>query len=287
MNAARPTTEPISRAARHVIVIAFLAAGLLGPPSTAAHEGLHEQIAEVTARIKREPKNAALYLKRGELHRLHRNWDRALSDYRRAEMLDPTLDAVQFGLGRMYFEAGKPQKAKSRLDRYLSRHPNQVEALVTRARILMKLRLRYAAANDYSAAIAQSPVPKPEYYIERSQALMSEGPAGRGEALAGLDEGIKKLGPIVTLELFAIDLEVASRHYDAALARLERVAAQSQRKDAWLVRRGEILRQAGRVAEAREAFSQALEAIQSLPSFHRNNKATVELENRVRAALQQ
>jgi tetratricopeptide (TPR) repeat protein len=287
MIAARPTTEPISRAARRVMVIAFLAAGLLGPRSTAAHEGLHEQIAEVTARIKREPKNAALFLKRGELHRLHRNWDRALSDYRRAEMLDPNLDAVQFGLGRMYFEAGKPQQAKSRLDRYLSRHPNQVEALVTRARLLVKLGLRHAAANDYSAAIAQSPEPKPEYYIERAKALAGEGPAGRQVALAGLDEGIKKLGPIVTLELFAIDLEVASRHYDAALERLERVAAQSQRKEAWLARRGEILRQAGRVAEAREAFSRALEALESLPAFRRNTKATVELENRVRAALQQ
>ena len=34
-----------------------------------AHEGLHEQIAAITAKIKRDPKNASLYLQRGELHR--------------------------------------------------------------------------------------------------------------------------------------------------------------------------------------------------------------------------
>ena len=77
------------------------------------------------------------------------------------------------------------------------------------------------------------------------------------------------------------------RRYDAALARLERIAAQSPRKERWLARRGEILRQAGRTAESREAFGKALEAIQSLPSYHRSTKATVELENRVRAALEQ
>ena len=34
-----------------------------------AHDGLHEQIADVTARIKRAPQDANLYLKRGELYR--------------------------------------------------------------------------------------------------------------------------------------------------------------------------------------------------------------------------
>ncbi len=190
------------------------------------------------------------------------------------------------GVG-MSFEAGKLRQAKSWLDRYLSAHKDQVEALVTRARLLVKLKQYRAAANDYSAAIKHSSQPKPEYYIERARALTAEGPARRDEALSGIDEGIKRLGHVVTLELFAIDLEVAIRRYDAALARLERIAAQSPRKERWLARRGEILRQAGRTAEAREAFGKALEAIESLPSYHRSTKATVELENRVRAALEQ
>ena len=287
MSRAQPTTRRIIQYGQRCVVIACLAASLIWPLPASAHEGLHEQIAEVTARIKQQPKNAELYLKRGELHRLHRDWSRALEDYRRAETLDPRLDAVQFGRGRMFFEAGKPGQARAWLDRYLSRHTDQVEALVTRARVLVKLGERRAAAKDYSAAIAQSPRAKPEYYIERAQALLPEGSAGRADALGGIDEGIQKLGPIVTLELFAIDLELAARRYDAALARLERVASQSQRKERWLARRGEILRQAGRTAEAREAFSQALEAIKSLPQYRRNTKATLELENRLRAALAQ
>jgi tetratricopeptide (TPR) repeat protein len=266
---------------------ALLVAFLLAPLQAAAHEGLHEQIAEVTRQIKQSPNSAALYLKRGELHRLHRDWKAALADYDRAEALDPRLEAVHFGRGRMFHEAGNPRKAKPWLDRFLARNPNHVEALVTRARVLVKMGQLDSAAADYSRAIAQMPKPKPEYYLERARALVAHGADRRDEALSGIDEAIGKLGHIVTLELFAIDLEVAGKRYDAAIRRLDLLAAQSPRKESWLVRRGEILRQAGRAGEAREAFAQALAAIESLPAYHRKNRATLELEARVRAALRQ
>jgi len=248
-----------------------------------AHEGLHEQIADVTAQIKREPKNASLYLKRGELYRLHRDWGSAFADYNRAERLNPRLDEVNFGRGRTYFEADKPQQARIWLDRFLVAKPNHVDALVTRARVLVKLNLPIPAATDYSGAIAQLAMPKPEYYIERAQALVA---AGRNdEALGGIDEGVKKLGPIVTLQLFAIDLELSRKSYDAALSRLEQISAQSPRKETWLARRGDILLLADKKDEARQAFKAALAAIEALPTYQRAKKATVELERRVRAAL--
>jgi predicted Zn-dependent protease len=260
---------------------AFLAITLA--VQTPAHEGLHEQIAAVTAQIKREPKNASLYLKRGELHRLHREWDSAFADYNRAEQLNPRLEEVKFGRGRTYLEAEKPKQARVWLDRFLAASPNHVDALITRARVLVKLNLPIPAATDYSLAIAQLAKPKPEYYIERAEALVAGG--RDDEALVGIDEGIKRLGPIVTLQLFAIDLELSRRSYDAALSRLQQISAQSPRKESWLARRGDILLLAGRADEARGAFKAALAAIEALPPYHRTKKATVELERRVRAAL--
>jgi predicted Zn-dependent protease len=244
---------------------------------------LHEQIADLTAQIKREPKNASLYLKRGELHRIHRDWDSAFADYGRAEQLNPRLDEVNFGRGRAYLEAGKPEQAKTSLDRFLIAKPGHVEALVTRARVLIRLNQAIAAASDFSGAIGQLAKPKPEYYIERAQALVAGG--RHEEALNGIDEGVKKLGPIVTLQLFAIDLELSSKRYDAALSRLEQIAAQSPRKESWLARRGEILILAQRKDEARQAFKAALAAIETLPPYHRATKATLELERKVRTAL--
>ena len=248
-----------------------------------AHEGLHEQIASVTARIKREPRNASLYLQRGELHRLHRDWDSAFADYNRAERLNPRLDEVNFGRGRAYLEAGKPEQAKKWLDRFLIAKPDHADGLVTRARVLVNLNQSIAAAADYSRAIGHLAKPKPEYYIERARVLVA---AGRNEeALSGIDEGVKKLGPIVTLQLFAIDLELSRKSYDAALSRLEQIAVQSPRKESWLARRGDILLLAGRQTEARQAFKAALMAIETLPQYRRTTKATMELERRVRTAL--
>ena len=266
-------------------LVGLLVIVLGGVVNVSAHDGLHEQIAEVTARIRRDPKNAELYLKRGELYRLHRDWTRAAADYDRAARLRPHLAEIDFARGRMLFEAGRPRPAQIALDRFLHGQPEHVEALITRARVLVRLGQRAAGARDFTEALARSP--EPELFLERAQALSAEGGAHLDEALRGLDEGIARHGPLVTLQLYAIDLELRQRRYDAALARLETVAAQSPRKESWLARRGEILAQAGRAVEARQAFAAALAAVESLPAPRRRTRAVTALEARVRAALAQ
>ena len=249
-----------------------------------AHEGLHEQIAAITAKIKRDPKNASLYLQRGELHRLHRDWAKAAADYDRAERLQPSLKIIELARGKMFLASGKLQRAKLTLDRFLSQQPGHYEGLITRARAFAKLGVRTDAAKDFSLALAASSVPEPELYLERATVLAGD-EQRIDEALSGLDEGINKLGPLVTLQLAAIDLELRSKNFDGAIARIDQIAAQSQRKEAWLVRRGEILKLAGRDDEARAAFNAALLAIESLPSAHRQSRSVTSLELRARTAL--
>lgn len=273
---------------RTVNIAAWLALSLTLPaPLVLGHDGLHEQLKEVTARIKREPRNASLYLRRGELLRLHRDWNRAAADYDRAARLDPALTIVDLARGKMLFEAGRLRVARIALDRFLKRQPANVEALATRARVLVKIGSRIEGARDFTQAVAHSTTPQPELYLERAQALAGAGARYVDEALRGIDEGIEKLGPLVTLQLCAIELELRLSSYDAALGRLDRIAAQSPRKETWLVRRGEILAQAGRKDEARRAFIAALAAIQSLPSHRRQTRAILDLETHARAALAQ
>ena len=250
-----------------------------------AHEGLHEQIEAVTAKIRRDPKNASLYLQRGELHRLHRDWRRATADYDRAARLQPGLTIVDLARGKMLYESHKLQQAKLVLDRFLHEQPNHVEGFITRARVLARMGDRVAAARDFTQALTLAPAPEPELYLERAQVL-AEGERHIEDALRGLDEGIHRLGPIVTLQLLAIDLESRRRNYDAALSRLDSIAAQSERKEMWLVRRGEILRNAGRIEEARATFKAALVAIESLPPDRRQNRSVTALELRARSGLE-
>ena len=266
-----------------LILLLSLAICLALVPSFArAHEGLHEQIVAITARIKRDPKNAALYLQRGELYRLHRDWARAAADYDRVSRLQPTLTIVDLGRGKMLLESRRFQQAKFVLDRFLRHQPRHVDGLITRGRVLAKIRSRLEAAKDFTDALALAP--EPELYLERAQVLAGDERYIQ-EALRGLDEGIKQLGPLVTLELAAIDLELRGNNYDAALTRLDVITAQSERKETWLVRRGEILKAAGRHEEARKAFSAAIVAIESLPPERRQSRAITALQLRARSAL--
>jgi predicted Zn-dependent protease len=259
---------------------------LVAPSLVQGHEDVDSQIAALTARIAVDPANAVLFLRRGELHRVHGDRQAALDDYEQAARLDPDLTVVDLVRGKLYLHLGQPRAARIALDRFLARQPDHSEGHLARARALVKLGKRPAAVADFTHAIALETRPRPDAYLERAQALADEGERKIDEALRGLDEGIAKLGPLVVLELYASDLELRRRRHGAALARLDRVAAQSARKETWLARRSEILELSGRREEGREAAAAALAAIEALPPRHRMTPAMVELESRVRASLE-
>ena len=255
------------------------------PRSARAHGDVHGQIVELTQQIAKSPTNTDLYIRRGELHRSHQDWDSAHADFERALQLNPKLEVIDFVKGRLFLEAGWPLSAKVSLDRFLTKYSNHVDALVVRARTLAKLERRLDSAADYTRAIAVDTESRPELYFERAQTLAAEGGSHTKEAVQGLDEGIKKLGPLVTLQLCALDIEVKAKLYDDALKRLDVVMARSPRKETWLARRGEILQEAGRKSEAKEAFSAALKAMETLPPTRRNVPAMVELQQHLRDEL--
>jgi tetratricopeptide (TPR) repeat protein len=248
-----------------------------------AHGDVHERINLLTAQIAQKPSNAPLYFERAELYRVDGDFTNALADFDRAAKIDPSLKRVDFCRGRVLFEAGREREALAPLNKYLAAKPEDSEAYTTRARTLRKIGNFKPAAEDYTTAIALTRIPSPELYIERAECFRGLGKLD--DAIHGLDEGIRKFGPLVTLELPAIDLEVVLKRYDAALARIEKVSARWQRKETWLVRRAEVLKRAGREAESKKSYADALAALDRLPPAHRNTRASLELETRIRAAL--
>jgi predicted Zn-dependent protease len=254
--------------------------------SAFAHGDLHLQIVEITKEIDKTPKNAELFMRRAELHRAHGDFDAAQADYDHAFALDPKLPYIDLARSRMFLEANWAMSCKTAVDRFLARNPDHPDGLIIRARALVKLNQRLEAAQDYTKAIAKTTDGKPELFLERAQALAAEGPNHLDEAIKGLDEGIQKLGPLVTLNLYAMDLETENGRYDAALKRLDGVMAKAPRKETWLERRGNILRQAGKPAEARQAYEAALDAMKTLPPARRNVPAMLDLEKRLRGNIE-
>lgn len=249
-----------------------------------AHDGLHEQILAVTEQIKKDPRNPALYLKRAELYRLHAEWKNSENDFARAEKLDRNLTVVQLGRGKLWFDAKQFGKAKLALEKYLAREPQSFEGVLTMARVCVRLRQTRAAVKYFSEAIELAPQDSAEIYLERAEALAA---ASRlTESLSGLDEGLKQFPNLVTLQTAAIDLEVRRRNYEAALARLAKLTGSAERKESYLLRRGEILIRAKRPCEARQSLLEAKAGFESFSSFRRNVRAVREQIARLEKLLE-
>lgn len=180
-----------------LLALVFL---LISPVPAAAHGAIHEQIASLTARIEEAPGNAALYLRRAELHRVDRSWDAALADYERASRLGPELHAGHLARAQMLLEAEWPQSALVSIDRFLLAEPRHSRGRATRGRIFAMLDRQLEAAKEFEKAIAlvdPEAKPNPDDYLDRARSFNA---AGRpDEALRGLDEGIARLGPLVAL----------------------------------------------------------------------------------------
>jgi tetratricopeptide (TPR) repeat protein len=272
-------------AAIHRLLLALLAFSL---PSGAAfaHLGVHEQIEALDRQIEADPANAELHLRRGDLHRIHGDWPASEKDFATARRLQPDLADVDLCEGQMRLEAGDPARAVQCLDRFLGGDPGHVKGLVLRAQALAAQAKYCEAAADYDAAIAQfhgDRKPRPEMYLERARAQAALGAEYLYNAVCGLDDGIARLGPVVSLELFAVELEVKRGDFEAALARVRAAASAAQNKATWLVREAEILEAWGRLAEARQAYVTALGTLKKQGA--RQTPASRQLEERLEKAI--
>ena len=250
-----------------------------------AHGDFHTLITAASQEIEKDPTNPELYLRRGELYRLHQLFDSAQKDIDTAETLGPGLPGLDLARARLLLDLAWPLSARAHLDRYLEKVPNHTEAFTLRSRAWARLGQPLYAAEDLARAIAVTPEGAPDLYIERARALAEAGSDQFEAALQGLDEGMKRMGPLVTLQLTAIDLELRRMNHDGALSRIDVVMQRSPRKESWLARKGEILLQAGRPEEAKKSYEAALAALQTLPPGRRNVPAVRDLERRIRLEI--
>lgn len=252
--------------------------------AVSAHGDLHAQILAVTRAIAAAPRDATLYLQRGELHRAHHETRPAIADYDRALVLDPSLDAARLARARLRVEMGRWAAAELDLHAFLARHPGHVEATLVRARARRAGGDVAGAVADYDSVLAVAP--DPDRGLERARLLESTGSdADRRQALAGLDALVTQLGPVVTLELEAVALLSRAGDDDAALGRVDRMLACSPHAHAWLVQRADLLRHAGRTAEARLAYQQARDALDALPAGRQQTRDSQRTRAAIDAAL--
>jgi tetratricopeptide (TPR) repeat protein len=253
-------------------------AGMALPASHArGHGSFHDRVSDASSQIEREPASADAYLARSILYREHGDYGLALADLETGARLNPTRPDLDRLRGRLHLARGRPAEALPPLERAVQRSPDDPSANLLLARALVAVGRPGEAAGHYTRAIDHAPTPLPEPYLDRARSLLAAGDGHRDEALRGLDEGIQRLGPVPALAMLAIEIEVARGRVDAALARLDALAARSPRRETWLSRRGEILEAAGRREEARATYLEVLGEIEALPPRRRGAPAMRQL----------
>lgn len=255
-------------------------------PARAHAPGLDE-IDRITAQLAEGGEQAELYAKRARIFQNNHMWQEAMSDFDRAAEIDS--QNVKFDLERagLSFEAGAYLRALDFIELYLLRHEVSTEAALIQARSYRELGQYRRSIESYQTALTNLATfdgsPLPEWYVEFANTLLLAG--DKRQALQVLQQGMDQLGEPGVFRLQAIALEVDLGLFDSALARIDRLLLQAQRKDLWLARRADILSRAGREDEARQGYQQAFAALKQLPLRIQNLPVSRELENRLQEQL--
>lgn len=284
MSPAFVTAAPI-RLRATLLALGMLAAGVgVIISDLRAHGDDQVLVAALSEELARAP-DADLFIRRGELFRHLREWAKAEADFDAAAKFAPELALVDYFRARLSLESGAPEKAKTFVDRYVAKAPQEAEGRFLRGDILAVLGDFAAGALEYAEGIRRAPRPQPQHYLQQARFLAAAPEADIAQALASLDAGIARLGPLVVLVEAAIALELERKNYDAALSHIATAMEHTPRREIWLVRRGDVLATSGRLREAAEAYRAALSAIERLPERYRETVPMEKLARDARSAL--
>jgi tetratricopeptide (TPR) repeat protein len=173
--------------------------------------------------MRARPHDASLFLERGAVYRDSGDWDRARRDFGLAARLDPTGVDADLERAALELDAGRPASALDAADRALARREDSGKALRLRALALDVLGRSADAAREMEVALARLERPSPEDFLDRADFELRAG-APKSEILAGLAEGMQRLGPAVALVARAQEIDpgfaaAAASNTSAASAR--------------------------------------------------------------------
>ncbi len=261
-------------------IIALLGCGV---SQVCAHGAYHEELQRVNEQLEASPNDGGLWYQRGWISFLHGDWQLSLTDLERAERLAPGRYPFDFVRGQALAAGQQFEAAKTVLDDFIKANPNHGPATAMRARVLEKMGLHEASLADFRAALHKKPEPEPDLYQEAAEALAAR--ELDDQAVQVLQNGIERLGNIPSLVLKALDMEIRTHRFDAALLRVDAMQKAAPRPEPWMAKRASLLAQAGRTTESVTAWKALRDHIASLPNLQRGSNAMSQLTIEAEQAL--
>jgi predicted Zn-dependent protease len=167
--------------------------------------------------------------------------------------------------------AEKNPAAPAKATALVTAHPRFVPGWLFLARLEDGQGHRDAAIDAMRRALDLSPKPSPSDVLACAAWLAERG--DRTDAVAVIDQGLAKLGVLAGLHQQAIVLEVELGRPDAALRRLDALAARFRPSVELSLQRADILEMAGRFKEAAAACDTALALLEASPAARKGGDA--------------
>ncbi len=275
---------------RHLLPrLVLLIAQCLSCGGTAwADAAVNNRIQVLSQKIENDPARQELRLERSLAFVENNQPELALADIRAAETVGDPVEAA-FTHGLVLYQTGDYASARPYFDRYLQAYPLHRATLEYRARLLRDTGENRQALADYENLISLSNSLDPGYYLATARLMAGLPDRGVAEALALLDARMAQLGPLISLERYAIELERNRGNFQGAMERMAGLDQRLRATPQWQVEIAELLVLAGKSEEALPYLTVAKEQLQSgrLP-VHRELLATVHRlqEQAQHAALQ-
>lgn len=263
-------------------MLAALLALCLVPAGALAHAEIDDVVRALDQEAALHATDPTVALQLSAARRIAGDFDGALEAAAHAEAHGASPREVTLARADVFMAAGWLRSARRHLERVLDADPDDADARFRRARVLMRQGEPAAAARDYARALAAAPHPRPGHFMEHRDALVAAGdPDG---ALAALDAGVARLGPIVSLQIPAAVLALDLGRPDDAIGRIDGLLARTPDNPLLLARKAEVLMRSGRTDDARRVYRDALERLERRSSMRRSERATM-LEREIRTTL--
>ena len=254
-----------------------------------ANPPVEQQIQQIDKALDAEP-DVSLILQRGTLHRSEGRYDAALADYELAGTFVPNHPRLPMLRGEALLLAGRYDEAVAALGVALERDKRDAQAWALRAEAFSKLANLKESETHWdtaiSLALANSGPQLPDWILSRSHVQEAQGAEALASAVADLDLAMTSLGPLIVLELRAVELEVLKGDIEAAVERLDVIIARMNRPERYLVQKADLLMGAGRFSAASAAYSLALTHLEMTQTKRSLTSAGQNLQERAAAGFQ-
>lgn len=211
----------------------------------------------LVARRTREafPSLADAHVLLGAAYQASRTWDKALSAYEAAAVLDPALGEAHYLAGNVLVALGRHADAIARFDRVLALDPRAAEALANRATALARVGRSEDALRDCETLTTMQPW-EPRHWISTGGTLLELGRFA--EAIRAADQALQ-LAPHLA-DAYFLRGQACLAHGEVAGARAAFAAAVAAAPDqvAWAADLSRVLRLERKFDEALAVCDAAL-----------------------------